>query len=64
MTAAVALERRRPDAGEQATAAPQPVAVVQVASTPVNERLIVTTILLVQASWLSALGFLAYKLVA
>jgi hypothetical protein len=66
--AAVALEEGRRTATQAAENAETAlrIAPVGVGETvaPVNTRLVVTTIVLVQASWLSVLSFLAYKLVA
>jgi hypothetical protein len=68
-TAAVALEEGRPTATADADVVlDAPVATLHVASlapaSSANSRLIVTTLVLVQTSWLSMLGYLAYKLVA
>jgi hypothetical protein len=65
-TAAVALEERRPVAAQELETAPDATVATlhpQLAAAPAgNSRLIVTTIVLVQTSWLSLLGYAAFKL--
>ncbi len=64
-TAAVAFEEGRRTATEAAAEGATALRVAPAETVaPVNTRLVVTTIVLVQASWLSVLGFLAYKFVA
>ena len=52
------------DAGEETKAALQAVPAVPARPRAAGAGLIVATIVVAQASWLAALGFLAYKLVA
>jgi hypothetical protein len=64
-TAAVAFEEERRSAADTPAEGATALRVAPAETVaPVNTRLVMTTIVLVQASWLSVLGFFAYKFVA